>query len=121
MKRLYVGNIPWSTTEENLEEIFGVYGELVSVRIIRGPDGRSRGYAFVEFVEESAAQEALETENGTLLEGRTIRVNKAVMRDRSNGNEQKRYAPPSRHSTYRNYDEGEKRYRRSNRRRDEWQ
>lgn len=122
MKRLYVGNIPWETSEDGLRDIFGTYGELESVRIIRDSEGRSKGFAFVEYKEETAAQEALETEDGTLLSGRTIRVNKAVKRGHSErrGAERIRYAPPVRHEVSREYRDVERRYRRGNRRGDDW-
>ena len=122
MNRLYVGNIPWSTTEDQLEDIFKTYGELKFVRIIRDPQGRSKGYAFVEFKEEAAAQEAMETENGTLLDGRTVRVNKATIRDntanRFDGNQG--YNRPSRYANYHNdYPDDDRKRRRSYRR--DWQ
>ncbi|MGD9209191.1 MAG: RNA-binding protein [Desulfobacteraceae bacterium] len=126
MNRLYVGNIPWATTEEQLEDVFKTYGKLKFVRIIRDQQGRSKGYAFVEFVDASAAQEAMEVENGTLLDGRTIRVNKAVVRD--NNNDMHRCNGPNqnlsrlyRSANYKNdcYDDGRKRRRLY--RRNDWQ
>lgn len=98
MKRLYVGNIPWSATEADLTKRFGEYGTLVSVRVITDRDtGRSKGFAFVEYEEESAAQAALDDENGADMDGRTLRVSEAISRDqtrrdgpRGNGNGNRR-------------------------------
>lgn len=78
MDRLYVGNVPWSTTEAELADHFGVYGELKSVRLITDRDtGRSRGFAFVEFANPDHAEAAL-AEDGRDLGGRTLRVREAT-------------------------------------------
>lgn len=74
-KKLFVGNIPYSATEDSLTEVFSPYGELVSVRVIteRGT-GRSKGIAFVEYAEEADAKRAEEELNKTEIDGRTIFV-----------------------------------------------
>lgn len=80
-KTLYVGNIPWSTKENDLEEFFSQYGEIIECRIItERATGRSRGYGFVEVNEENM-EEILEKTNGVELEGRKLVVNEAKPRE----------------------------------------
>jgi RNA recognition motif-containing protein len=80
MKKLYVGNIPWKTTEEDLTNLFSEYGEVESARIITDREtGRSRGFGFVEM---ENAEEAINNLNETDFMGRTLRVNEA--RERRN-------------------------------------
>lgn len=77
-KKLYVGNLPYSTGEDDLRNLFGQYGEIASVTlIIDKMSGRSKGFGFVEFVEEDAATAATEATNGMELEGRALVVNVA--------------------------------------------
>jgi RNA recognition motif-containing protein len=76
--KIYVGNFPWSTTEDELKTLFGAYGALRSVKIIMDREtGRSRGFAFIEFEEASAAQDAIEQEDGRDLNGREMKVRMA--------------------------------------------
>jgi len=75
-KRMYVGNINYSTTEEKLKEVFGAYGEVTAVNLIIDKiSGRSKGFAFVEMANEEAANAAQAALNGQDLEGRKIKVN----------------------------------------------
>ena len=84
LKKLYVGNLPFSTTEEDLREMFEQHGPTVSVRVITDREtGRSRGFGFVEFEEESNAEKALQALNGMDMGGRSLRVNEA--QDRQGG------------------------------------
>lgn len=77
-KKLYVGNLPFNTTEAELEETFGKHGALRSVKVITDREtGRSRGFAFVEFEDASSADAALNALNGQQLGGRDLRVNEA--------------------------------------------
>jgi len=79
-RTLYVGNIPWSTTEKQLEEFFAQFGEVLGCRIItERSTGRSRGYGFVEVNEEEMA-EIMEKTNGADLGGRKIVVSEAKPR-----------------------------------------
>ncbi len=83
VKTFYVGNIPWSTTEEQLHEEFSKFGEIVACRIItERATGRSKGYGFVEVNEEDAPR-ILEQANGLELEGRELVVNEAKPREES--------------------------------------
>ncbi len=80
-KTLYVGNIPWSTKEEDLLQFFSEHGEVVECRIItERATGRSRGYGFVE-VEEEHMEELMEKTNGAEMEGRKLVVNEAKPRE----------------------------------------
>jgi RNA recognition motif-containing protein len=77
-KKLYVGNLSYTTTEGNLSELFGAVGEVASVNVITDRmSGRSKGFAFVEMTEDSAAQEAIAQINGKELDGREINVAEA--------------------------------------------
>jgi cold-inducible RNA-binding protein len=81
-KKLYVGNLSYGTTEAALSEVFGEVGEVSSVNlIVDRQSGRSKGFAFVEMVEESAAQAAISQLNGTELDGREINVAEARPRE----------------------------------------
>ncbi len=76
MTNLYVGNLPWSTTEDQLRGMFAEFGEVVSVKIIEDREtGRSRGFGFVEM--ENGAEEAIQNLNGKDVGGRNIKVNVA--------------------------------------------
>ncbi len=80
-KTLYVGNIPWSTKESDLEQFFAQYGEVVECRIItERATGRSRGYGFVE-VNDEHIEEIMEKTNGAEMEGRKLVVNEAKPRE----------------------------------------
>ena len=75
--KLYVGNLPWSTGEAELEELFGGIGEVRSANVITDRDtGRSRGFGFVEMSDDDAKR-AIEELNGNEVDGRNIRVNEA--------------------------------------------
>lgn len=77
MKTLYVGNLPWSTTEERLSQVFSVHGPVANCRIITDREtGRSRGFGFVE-VDDSVAEGMVTALNNTSLDGRLIVVNEA--------------------------------------------
>ena len=76
-KKLYVGNLPFQTTEDDLDGMFGQIGGVESVRIITDRDtGRSRGFGFVEMGDEDA-DKAIEQLNGTEIDGRALTVNEA--------------------------------------------
>ena len=76
-KTLYVGNLPWSISQDDLAEYFGRYGSVVSSRIITDREtGRSRGFGFVEVADEDAERLAEEL-NGKEFEGRSLTVNEA--------------------------------------------
>jgi len=75
--KLYVGNLPWSTGEAELEEMFSAIGAVSSANVITDRDtGRSRGFGFVEMSSDDAKR-AIEELNGNEVDGRAIRVNEA--------------------------------------------
>jgi cold-inducible RNA-binding protein len=77
-KKLFVGNLPFSATEDQLRDSFGQFGEIVDCKLISDRmTGRSKGFAFVEFSEESMAQAAIESMNGKDMGGRALVVNVA--------------------------------------------
>ena len=81
MSKLFVGGLAWATDENSLKTHFASYGEVTDAKVISDREtGRSRGFGFVTFTEESAANEALENLNGSDLDGRTIRVDTATER-----------------------------------------
>ena len=75
--KMYVGNLPWSTGEAELEEMFAGIGEVRSANVITDRDtGRSRGFGFVEMSDDDAKR-AIEELNGNEVDGRAIKVNEA--------------------------------------------
>lgn len=83
-KKLFVGNLSFSVTEQRLQEIFEQAGTVTSVAIPTDRDtGRKRGFAFVEMDTQAAAEQAVKILNGTDLDGRQIAVNPSQPPDRS--------------------------------------
>lgn len=79
---IYVGNLSWNSTEEDLRAAFEAYGEVTSAKIISDREtGRSRGFAFVEMSDDAAAKKAIEGMNDQDMDGRTLRVNEARPRE----------------------------------------
>ncbi len=80
-RKLYVGGLSFSTTEDQIREEFAKSGAVQSVTVIRDRDSdRSRGFGFVEMSSDSEADEAIKALNGTTLDGRQITVNYAKER-----------------------------------------
>lgn len=74
-KSLFVGNLAYDVTSEELQEIFGEFGTVVSSKVLKDfATGRSRGFGFIEFSEDEEALKAMEKMDGFLLKGRPIRV-----------------------------------------------
>ncbi len=85
-KKLYVGNLPDSATEQDLSDKFAAYGTVKSVKLITDHDtGRSRGFGFIEMMSEAEAQAAIDRLNGTDYEGRPMKVNEARPQQRKSG------------------------------------
>lgn len=85
-KKLYVGNLPFSTTEDELRQLFERHGAVGSVNVITDREtGRPRGFAFVEMEDAGAADKAQRALDGTELGGRNLRVNEAEERQRGGG------------------------------------
>ena len=86
-KKIYVGNLSYSTTEETLSSAFSPYGEILSTVVIKDrATQQSKGFGFVELADESMADKAIAELNGRELDGRRIRVNIAEERTRNNNN-----------------------------------
>jgi len=80
--KLYVGNLPFSTTSRDLETLFSAHGDVTDAQVITDREtGRSRGFGFVEMGSDEAAQQAIAELNDSDISGRRIRVN--VARERS--------------------------------------
>jgi RNA recognition motif-containing protein len=81
-KNIYVGNLPWATTADDLLALFGKYGKVVNTQVITDRDtGRSRGFGFVEMENDVEAQQAIEALNGFEQENRPLTVNEAKPRE----------------------------------------
>ncbi len=79
---IYVGNLPYTTTDEELAEMFAAYGEVQSAAVIKDRDtGRSRGFGFVELSTDEGGQSAIDALNGQEMAGRRLTVNKARPRE----------------------------------------
>lgn len=77
-RKLYVGNLPYSVTEEMLQTKFGEHGRVESVKLIADRDtGQSKGFGFVEMSSDSEANAAIAGLNGVDLDGRAMKVNEA--------------------------------------------
>jgi len=80
-RTLYIGNLPWSTKAEDLDEAFSQHGQVLNCRVISDREtGRSRGFGFVE-VNDEDVEKIIAAMNGTELSGRVISVNEAKARE----------------------------------------
>ncbi len=80
-KKLFVGGLSWGTDSDGLRNAFEQYGEVTDSAVISDRDtGRSRGFGFVTFADNSAADAAIQGMNGRELDGRTLNVNEAKER-----------------------------------------
>ncbi len=78
MKNIFVGNLDFNTSEDELRTLFGTYGQVDRVSIMTDRDtGRSRGFGFVEMASNEDGEKAIAALNGTQLGGRTLNVNEA--------------------------------------------
>lgn len=85
MKKIYVGNLPWSASEGDVRDFFASFGEVHSVAVITDREtGRSRGFGFVEMDDENA-ERAINEANGRDMGGRPLRVNEAQQRGGGGG------------------------------------
>jgi len=83
--KIYVGNLPWSATDQELSEMFGEIGAVRSATVITDREtGRSRGFGFVEMDSDDDAKKAIADFNGKDMGGRPLRVNEANERKRPN-------------------------------------
>jgi cold-inducible RNA-binding protein len=104
--KLYVGNLSYDTSEESLRTHFAQAGTVTSVTLIKDrATGRSKGFAFVEMSSQSEAEEAIKTLNGTRLDNREIKVDKARPPEERTPSS---YDDRSRKSSYRDHDRRDK-------------
>jgi RNA recognition motif-containing protein len=83
-KKIYVGNLPFTSTEDELRTLFARHGAVESVAVVMDREtGRARGFAFVEMADAAAAADAIKALDGSQLGGRALRVNEA--QDRRGG------------------------------------
>ena len=83
---IYVGNLSYEVTDEDLQGAFGAHGQVESAKVIKDMyTGRSRGFGFVEMPDNNEAEAAIEALNGKELKGRTLSVNKARPRSDNRG------------------------------------
>jgi len=83
--KLYVGNLPYSTNDESLKELFAQVGEVVEAKVITDKfSGRSKGFGFVTMIDDATAEKAINEMNDKEVDGRPLKVNIArPMRDRA--------------------------------------
>ena len=85
-QKLYVGNLAFNATDDELRDFFSQVGEIESVRIIRDREtGRSRGFGFVEMKSDDAARQAIEQLDGKDFKGRPVRISEARSREGEGG------------------------------------
>jgi RNA recognition motif-containing protein len=81
-KNIYVGNLPWQTTSDDLYQLFSQYGQVTKTQVISDREtGRSRGFGFVEMPNDEEAQKAIEALNNSPYNGRPLTVNEAKPRE----------------------------------------
>jgi len=86
MIKLYVGNLPFSTGDDDLRSLFEVHGTVASASVVMDREtGRSRGFGFVEMSNDDEGRAAIEAMNGTSVDGRSIVVNEARPREAGGG------------------------------------
>lgn len=95
MTNIFVGNLSFQTTQDELREVFSHYGSVERVNVVTDRDsGQSRGFAFVEMTERNDAETAISVLNGWELNGRALNVNEARPKPQGSGDrpaQQKRY------------------------------
>jgi len=80
---IYVGNLPYSTADDDLKGLFAAYGEVASARVVVDrATGQSKGFGFVEMADRAQAQKAIEALNGYDVDGRKLRVNESQPKPR---------------------------------------
>lgn len=92
--KLYVGNLPWRITDEQLEALFAAHGAVSEAKIVTDREtNRSRGFGFVTMADDSAARAAIEAVNGQAVEGRNLVVNEAHEQGSRSGGSRGPYGP----------------------------
>lgn len=99
---IYVSNLSFNVTDEDLQDFFADYGEVSSAKVITDKfTNKSRGFGFVEMSDDEAARKAIAELDGGIVEGRAIKVTEARPREeRSGGNERRSFSPRSNSNRY---------------------
>ncbi|HRN72968.1 MAG TPA: RNA-binding protein [Ginsengibacter sp.] len=98
---IYVGNLSWSMTDQDLSDLFTQFGEVSSAKILREKNtGRSKGFGFVEMADDEAARNAISTLHETEVQGRKIVVNESQPRPEGSGGFKKSYGGGGRSGGY---------------------
>ncbi len=85
-RKLYVGNLPYTATEQGLSDKFAAFGPVLSVKLITDRDtGRTKGFGFIEMASEAEAHAAIDSLDGTDYEGRPMKVNEARPQQKTSG------------------------------------
>lgn len=81
---IYVGNLSYKVSDQELKEVFEEFGDVISAKVITDREtGRSKGFGFVEMGNNDEAQAAIDDLNGTEINGRTVKVNKARPKEKT--------------------------------------
>jgi RNA recognition motif-containing protein len=89
---IYVGNLHFNVSEDELRKAFEEYGEVASVKIITDKySGRSKGFGFVEMLNDKEAKEAIDNLNGTEIKGRAVNVNQAREKENNPGGDRRNF------------------------------
>ena len=83
---IYVGNLPYTATDQELQQLFSQYGKVTSARVVMDRDtGRAKGFGFVEMPDRGEAEKAIQATNGQDMGGRALRVNESQPKPRTGG------------------------------------
>jgi len=86
LKKIYVGNLSWNTSDQELRDLFSEHGTVTSATVVLDRDtGRSRGFGFVEMEDDNAAMQAIQAINAKEVDGRSLNVNEARPREPRRG------------------------------------
>jgi len=93
---IYVGNLHFNVSEDELRKAFEEFGEVASVKIITDKySGRSKGFGFVEMLNDKEAKEAIDNLNGAEIKGRAVNVNQAREKENNSGGDRRNFRPRS--------------------------
>lgn len=90
---IYVGNLSYKVSDQDLQKVFEKFGEVASSKVIKDREtGRSKGFAFVEMEDDKEAQAAIDELDGSEINGRAVKVNKARPKEAGHSGNQKKYS-----------------------------
>ena len=89
---MYIGNLAYNVTEEDLKEAFSVFGAIESVNIVKDRfSGQSKGFGFVDMPDNSEADKAIKALNGTMIKGRSIKISQSNQKTKGRKNRRRRH------------------------------